>query len=342
MTVPDAYIPTGIGAFDRLVGGMPTGSLIGIYGPPSVGKSTLLLQLAFAGLRNGGNAMIVDTEGNLATIRGWHARFAKLYGIEPDVVPVDVARDAKTGRVGLSARTPFSRTRPTIQVARVPTISKLLAVHGRPHLIGISDKDDRPVARKDQLDPAAVKAVLKKGGKFVLRPLRQGWVDESLDAPLAQWCRRNKVTFLAYDSLTWPLKEFGSERQNLPARSSATSMVLIAARELVEDLDLLAGVIAHETKDPSLPWSPALVSGGNAVLYSLKYVVRMTKFRTGRKERITVNELQVRRHADRLDDDAARARIRLTLDRGFVDADDDADAPPEPAAEPVPEEAPHG
>jgi len=56
-------IPTGIESFDEhMGGGLPTKTIVGIYGPPGAGKSQFAMQVAANVLREGGSVLYVDTE----------------------------------------------------------------------------------------------------------------------------------------------------------------------------------------------------------------------------------------------------------------------------------------
>ena len=61
---------TGVGEFDRVAGGgMVAGSLILVGGPPGIGKSTLLLQVAEGVGRGGGSVLYVTGEESLSQVR---------------------------------------------------------------------------------------------------------------------------------------------------------------------------------------------------------------------------------------------------------------------------------
>lgn len=57
-------IPTGCGAFDKLLGGgIESGTLTQIFGEPGSGKTNICLQLAVACAREGKKVIYIDTEG---------------------------------------------------------------------------------------------------------------------------------------------------------------------------------------------------------------------------------------------------------------------------------------
>src|SRR5438445_4729967 len=64
MTRESPYIPySGLSNYDYLVGGIPVGALVGIFGTPKAGKSILATQMAWSFLQMEKNALLVDTEG---------------------------------------------------------------------------------------------------------------------------------------------------------------------------------------------------------------------------------------------------------------------------------------
>ncbi len=56
-------IPTGIDSFDeQMGGGLPTKTIVGIYGPPGAGKSQFAMQVAARVLKEGESVLYIDTE----------------------------------------------------------------------------------------------------------------------------------------------------------------------------------------------------------------------------------------------------------------------------------------
>ncbi len=95
--------PTGIGEFDRVLGGgLVPGSLVLVGGEPGVGKSTLLLQVA-AGLAtavaaaSGGWVMYASGEESAAQVRLRASRLGLLTGVAG--VSVRVVAESEVGRV---------------------------------------------------------------------------------------------------------------------------------------------------------------------------------------------------------------------------------------------------
>ena len=74
-TVKEERIPTGIGEFDRLLGGgLVKGQLTLLAGAPGIGKSTLMLQVADA-LANKSKVLYISGEESISQISGRAERF---------------------------------------------------------------------------------------------------------------------------------------------------------------------------------------------------------------------------------------------------------------------------
>lgn len=57
-------LPTGCGALDDLLGGgLETGTITQVYGPPGAGKTNVILAAAVAVAGGGGRTLLIDTEG---------------------------------------------------------------------------------------------------------------------------------------------------------------------------------------------------------------------------------------------------------------------------------------
>src|SRR5262245_5569973 len=54
------YLPTGIGDFDQLLGGLPRGSVTEVYGPATSGKTTFLTSFLSRATANGEFCALVD------------------------------------------------------------------------------------------------------------------------------------------------------------------------------------------------------------------------------------------------------------------------------------------
>ncbi len=90
-------LPTGVAELDRVMaGGLVTGSATLLFGPPGIGKSTLLFQVLAALASTGVDVMLASAEESLAQVRGRAGRIgrvpAHLLALEgPDVEAIEAA-----------------------------------------------------------------------------------------------------------------------------------------------------------------------------------------------------------------------------------------------------------
>jgi DNA repair protein RadA/Sms len=90
-------LPTGVAEWDRVMaGGVVAGSVTLLFGPPGIGKSTLLFQVLAALASTGADVMLASAEESLAQVRGRAARIgrvpAHLLALEgPDVEAIEAA-----------------------------------------------------------------------------------------------------------------------------------------------------------------------------------------------------------------------------------------------------------
>ena len=90
-------LPTGVSELDRVMGGgVVAGSVTLLFGPPGIGKSTLLFQVLSSLAATGLDVMLASAEESLAQVRGRASRIGlvprNLLAIEgPDVEAIEAA-----------------------------------------------------------------------------------------------------------------------------------------------------------------------------------------------------------------------------------------------------------
>ncbi len=90
-------LPTGVGELDRVMGGgVVGGSVTLLFGPPGIGKSTLLFQVLSSVASRGLDVLLASAEESLAQVSGRAARLgpvpAHLFALEgPDVDAIEEA-----------------------------------------------------------------------------------------------------------------------------------------------------------------------------------------------------------------------------------------------------------
>lgn len=248
----DNYIMTGMEGFDSLVGGLAKAGALAVVGPYRSGKTILNIQLACITIKETGkNALIVDTEGNLHAYRHWGKVFDKRYDIGMDLSFTKARLEKDTISVPAA-----EHKKSTLFVVDVRNIEKILALHGRHAKLGF------------------------KGGKMTLIPEPNGW-KEIPESPIGRLINKNTVGFLGYDSITAPLLDFGTERQNFPARANATNLWLLQVEKAAEEFGCVVVGILHESVDPTSTFSKPKHTGGKSVGYTFKSMIYITHLRSG-------------------------------------------------------------
>jgi hypothetical protein len=254
------YLTTTIPAFNDLMGGLPYGTMMGLYGPAGTGKSIIAIQAAFETLaQRPGDALFVDTEGGYGTIVEWTPILAKRYGLDVQVVPLasSVDEDEKVTVVPVVA---VQKGKRHIFVADIRSIEPLSDFHGRSGRISISEVKE--------------KGGELKGGKITWKKLNTGWVNDVWETPIGKWCAKHKICFLAYDSVTNPLEVFGSNAESFPARGDATKDLLNVAQLMTYEMSLVTVAIMHEVVNPqSTGGQRPQQTGGSGVAYNFKIKV---------------------------------------------------------------------
>lgn len=82
----DTILPTNLLLFDKIIGGVPIGTILSISSPPGVGKTTLLIQIAASLQQLGHSLVYFDTERSLSSrrIRDLGLDIDKILYLQPD------------------------------------------------------------------------------------------------------------------------------------------------------------------------------------------------------------------------------------------------------------------
>lgn len=283
--LPFTYYPANLEPFNDLIGGLPIGSALGIYGPFTSGKTILTLQLAFS---VNGNALFIDTEGSGYSYHYWTQRLGELYNRPTVVECVQTKLEEENKKVKLSIQDISDSDEGTFYVMDVRGLDKILALHGRPVKIQL------------------------KGEKFSLSP-REHWYSDIWDIPLAAFIQKHNIKYLVYDSISQPLAGLISERHNFPVRNNACNLWLTQAERLAEFYNLIVIGTHHETKDPTVPFSLPKALGGGAVGYNFKFQVYLGLLTQSPKESRRV--LKINRHPYK--PPFAERKLLMLTDNGF-------------------------
>jgi RecA/RadA recombinase len=174
-----------------------------------------------------------------------------------------------------------------------------------------------------------INILLDHGKKVNLKTSDTGKADvlileDKPETPLDKIIRKDDVGMIVYDSITMPMKYFGSARQNFPARSVAQSLWLQSMIDIIDKHGCIIFTTHHSSKDPALPYAKEQMSGGAAVQYFSKVIFYLKKWNA--KGADTYRTIKLARYFDKPPNEF-EGLMKLTND-GYVDAtekDMDAD-----------------
>lgn len=306
------YVQSMLKGVNELVGGIPTRSIMGIFGTAESGKTILAFHLIYDKLiedkENKSSALIFDTEGSEYTYIEWLEVLNERHNVDvglkwadydPETLKVNISDDGKTHDK-------------YIFVLDIRTIEHILSFHGRGCSVTTSKTRH---TREGEV----------KGGKFDLKPENRLWVS-LWESPVGKFIEEHNIGMIVYDSITNPLTEFGFQQENLPARSNCTSWWLTKIQELSQLLDLVVIAILHETGNPQKEWERPSHEGGKAIDHNLKFIIYISAGKSKRTPKTptsdtdwnpTTRELRNARHPSRR---PFETYVKLDLtNNGFID-----------------------
>ena len=101
-------------------------------------------------------------------------------------------------------------------------------------------------------------------------------VDE-IDSEIEKLVVEKKYCAIMYDSITMPMKFFGSEQQNFPARSYAQTLWFQKMLDLIDDHGTYIIANHHASKNPANQYETEKMSGGGNVQYFCKVIIYIKK-----------------------------------------------------------------
>ena len=166
------------------------------------------------------------------------------------------------------------------------------------------------------------KDILKDHGKTVMvRTSDTGKMDlkiieEADPSPMEKLVKEKKYAMVFYDSITMPMKHFGSARENFPARNHAQTLWLESMIDLIDRCNCIVFASHHSSKDPALPYASEQMTGGSAVMYYSKIILYLKRWQARGAE--TYRTIKLARFFDKKPNEY-EALLKLT-DNGFIDA----------------------
>lgn len=258
------YIPTHSEAINKMIGGgIPISEPIGLYGKYKSGKTILQTQL-LCDVVEDGNILVVNTEGDKYIYSAWVERFNKKYNKNFETVFINSKWNKDKSAVDLFYTEPEANQ--VFYILDMRYIDQILAFHGRGSIFIISKQQGS-----------------RKGGKMELIPHADLWKFDVEESPIAHFITENNIKAIGYDSISTPLEEFGSVRQNFPARHTATRWWLLQAHKLIQTYGVLVLANLHETSDPGIPFATPGFVGGKGVGHFFKFLMRIRESTGGKR-----------------------------------------------------------
>jgi len=247
-----------------LQGGIPKGTLLGLYGSPQSGKTTTGIWSNFDLMKETGkNLLYIDTESGIATqflpilVKRYNKRNGTDFGIKHSKIDFKTWLGTPTDNIPYRDITDTDKEQ-YIRVVDVPNIYQLLLFVGRPA----------------NIDLASNKPSLKLRNENLFQFIWESPMGKLLDGQLDGG---DEYLGFVLDSFTNVMKIFGSETQNFPVRDTAQSIVLSQLSELLsENFEMYGTVIVHASKPPADVSAKPKPVGGKSVGHAFKYIVQFS------------------------------------------------------------------
>lgn len=178
---------------------------------------------------------------------------------------------------------------------------QILRDHGK--LVKIKMSGDK--AKSDE-------AKMNTGGKLGLTI-----VEDVYPSPILQLVQKRNYAMVFYDSVSMPMKYFGSEQQNFPARGSAMNLWFAEMLNIIDEGDCYVFASHHSSKNPALPYAREEMSGGTTVQFYSKVILYLKKWNS--KGGKVYRSLKLSRFFDKPPNEYET--IMELTDAGYVDVD---------------------
>jgi len=282
MNYAGEYVKSGVKVFDELVGGLPVGTALGVFGPQQSGKSVFGLEYIYKYIaQKKRNVLYIDTESANVdyTLASMHEKMKSLYGIKScSIAQIEFSGsplDKFYSREMFITRT---NAKHKIYTMNLMTLEELFAFLGQYIFIQVSNKG---------------MAALKQLPTF-----------DNKDKPIFAWNSRlselitkHNIGFIVLDSLTAPVEDriTGGE-SNHPVRTEIEHVLLSRLNQLLRMYRASGYIIMHEARSGAMMKITPKPKGGTAVHHNFKFLVRMRRSMTKKKGDRTM--LSLYRHQD--------------------------------------------
>lgn len=103
-------------------------------------------------------------------------------------------------------------------------------------------------------------------------------IEDIEPSPIVQLMLKKNYAMIFYDSVTMPLKYFGSEQQNFPARSTVANLWYSSMLDIIDECDAYVFASHHSSKNPAEPHSREKMAGGNASQFYSKIILYLKPY----------------------------------------------------------------
>ncbi|MCY4490334.1 MAG: hypothetical protein OXC46_02590, partial [Thaumarchaeota archaeon] len=103
-------------------------------------------------------------------------------------------------------------------------------------------------------------------------------VEDIEPSPMVELMLKKKYSMVFYDSVTMPLKYFGSEQQNFPARSTVANLWYSSMIDIIDECDAYVFASHHSSKNPATPYAREQMAGGSASQFYSKIILFLKQY----------------------------------------------------------------
>jgi len=144
-------------------------------------------------------------------------------------------------------------------------------------------------------------------------------VSDAEKFPVLDYLKQNKSEIFILDSLTTPIKgAIGSARQNFGARANVFARIMGQISLIIDELDIVTLVTAHQTRDATNKYDLGRIWGGDSLGYYAKYILQLSasQFKVDTDDAILSKNIRRRRYLGKLE--TKYKTLPIKKDFGFV------------------------
>lgn len=279
-------VSTGLPKLDELLmGGLPVGTMIQVFGMKGVGKSLLAFQLAFQCVaKTGRSVFYLDTEVGFdkSIMPFWYPVFCQRFKDVPLIrlrkeSYAVTKRDRKLMEAEVRAAVESGLREFKVEYSEEQLNAAVRALLPEYKLVEPENVKTPAIfvlneaSLKDILGIHGVKVdlLISDGGRVETR-LLPGTQGDVKATPLGQLCSKHDVGLIVYDSICSPVKStFTSGTQDFPGRASAMNLWFGQSQKMCGHLNVTILALNHETGNPQTHYISYY--GGGPVGYDFKY-----------------------------------------------------------------------